>query len=396
MRFVTREATHKGLVRSNNEDSVLNTPPLVAVADGMGGYEGGEIASSLTLEVLESWVPRLAERGGQALKDAVLDANRTVWSRGKSEPHLAAMGTTLTAGWIQDNTVTVAHVGDSRAYLLRSGQLSQLTQDQTMVQQLVSEGRIAADEAARHPQRSMLLQAIGSDPNVQVDVLNVTLRPGDRLLLASDGLHGYVEDERIRDILGSTEDLAETCRLLVEVSNEAGGHDNVSVVVLEAQAEEGEAIVEDERAPTDRVIVSKEPSGGTDRGRKGRKLSALVPLAIVAAVAVALLGYNFLQSASTQYFVVARGDRVAIVEGVAGRDGGPPRGRVVRRTDLQVSTLVSTYQRDLKEGIPARSLEDAQRVVSTLPRIQPQAATPEPTAAPAPTPTAAPPPPPPA
>ncbi|HVL81287.1 MAG TPA: Stp1/IreP family PP2C-type Ser/Thr phosphatase, partial [Actinomycetota bacterium] len=369
MRFRVAARTDVGRVRSQNEDAFLrpdddSDPRLVAVADGMGGHEGGEVASNLALEVLGSWEDRLETRGGQALRDAVQDANRTVWSRGRSEPTLHGMGTTLTAAWIEGSRVTLAHVGDSRAYLLRGDQLEQLTIDHTLVQQLLDEGSIDEEEAARHPQRNVVTQAIGSEPDVRVEISDFELQPGDRLVLSSDGLHGAVSPSQLREILAGQEDADEACRRLVDAANEAGGHDNITVLILEAVGEDGE-----ETAGAGPVIVSKPPlrERTSAAGRRNRLIVAGV-VALVFLAGAFWLATTFLRSATTRYIVTADGGRVVIMQGTPGRNGRPPSGRIVERTDVEVATLTATYQRQLNRGIDKPTLAEARQVVASIPR----------------------------
>ena len=204
-------ATHTGRVRAGNEDSFLVGDVVHAVADGMGGHQAGEIASDAALEplrILDVSSLRGPEEVSDALAAAVRDANTLVVERASSDPQLEGMGTTLTAVAVRDGQLHVAHVGDSRAYLLRDDeQMSQLTTDHTLVERLVREGRLSRDEAATHPQRNVITRAIGHETTVDVEVLPpITLHDGDQVLLCSDGLSGPVDDTRIAGILASTPD----------------------------------------------------------------------------------------------------------------------------------------------------------------------------------------------
>jgi PPM family protein phosphatase len=223
----------QGLVRKNNEDSLIAKPPLVAVADGVGGHNAGEVASALAVDVLEEWIPTLVRKGGKKLRDAASDAHRRIISRAQQETALDGMATTLTAAWIDAGTCTIAHVGDSRAYLFRDGELSQLTEDHTIVAELVRDGRITPEEAYEHPWRNRVVQALGGQPDVVVEMLSVDLRPGDRLVLSSDGLSDQVRSEGIAAILAVNDDPEDACRQLVARAKEAGGKDNITVVLVD-------------------------------------------------------------------------------------------------------------------------------------------------------------------
>ena len=222
-------ATDIGQVREANEDSYLVVAPLYAVADGMGGHRGGEVASSLALETVQ----QLFERQEGTLADQVTQANRTVYDRSQSDRSVSGMGTTLTAALIDGNTVHLVHVGDSRAYLLRDGHLTQLTEDHTLVHRMVMEGEITAEEAETHPHRSILTRALGVDQSVQVDEGDVRIESGDRLLLCTDGLTGMVPEEQITEVMLGSADPQEAVDRLVKVANRAGGIDNITAVVLD-------------------------------------------------------------------------------------------------------------------------------------------------------------------
>jgi len=227
--------THKGRVRNNNEDSFApetsgrsGGPVLLMVADGMGGAIGGEIASQLAVEQAFVGVGTPVER--------VIRANKAVVERTLNEPGLAGMGTTLTlAEFGEDGAVKLAHVGDSRAYLLRhQGAFEQLTRDHTVVAEQLAAGHISPADAVTHPQRSMLTRVLGISPQVEVDSIAFDAAAGDRLLICSDGLTNMVEDERVAQLLakGSPE---EAVWALIEEANRAGGHDNITVVVVDVE-----------------------------------------------------------------------------------------------------------------------------------------------------------------
>ena len=194
MKVSVGAATDIGQVREGNEDSFLVVAPLYAVADGMGGHRGGEVASSLALETVQG----MFERKEGSLADQVVEANRAVFDRSQNDRSVSGMGTTLTAVLVDGSRVHLVHVGDSRAYLLRGGELAQLTEDHTLVHRMVMEVEISQEEAETHPHRSILTRALGVDQSVQVDEGDVEAAAGDRLLLCTDGLTGMVPEGRIR------------------------------------------------------------------------------------------------------------------------------------------------------------------------------------------------------
>src|SRR5262245_49755500 len=236
MRVTVGAATDIGQVREGNEDSYLVEEPLYAVADGMGGHRGGEVASSLALEIVQ----QLFERHEGTLADQVVRANRAVFDRSQNDRSVSGMGTTLTAALIDDDKVHLVHVGDSRAYLLQDGRLTQLTEDHTLVHRMVMEGEITQEEAETHPHRSILTRALGVDESVQIDEGDVQVGTGDRLLLCTDGLTGMVSEEEIQQILVESAEPQEAVDRLVKVANRAGGIDNITAVVLDF-GEDGEA-----------------------------------------------------------------------------------------------------------------------------------------------------------
>ena len=234
MKYQWAAASHKGRVRNNNEDSYAPAtagrgtgPVVLMVADGMGGAIGGEIASQLAVEH--------ASTGSGSPVERVIRANEAVVERTVSEPGLAGMGTTLTlAEFGDDGTVNLAHVGDSRAYLWHQGLLEQLTDDHTVVAEQLAAGHISPADAVSHPQRSMLTRVLGISPEIDVDSISFDSEAGDRILICSDGLTNMVEDDRVAQLLakGSPE---EAVWALIEEATRAGGHDNITVVVVDVE-----------------------------------------------------------------------------------------------------------------------------------------------------------------
>jgi PPM family protein phosphatase len=231
-----------GLVREGNEDSLFVGRTVFAVADGMGGHQAGEVASQKALEPvasLDSTDYPSPEDATGALVEAITAANTAVVAEGAADPSKSGMGTTLTVVMVRSGKIHLAHVGDSRAYLLRDGEsISQLTTDHTLVEQLIREGRISREQAATHPQRSVITRAIGVDQEVDVDSFPpLELEPGDQILLCSDGLTGPVSDEQITTILRETDDGDAACAALVDAAKQGGAPDNITVVLLRVDGE---------------------------------------------------------------------------------------------------------------------------------------------------------------
>jgi protein phosphatase len=359
-----------GRARERNEDAYLLTDHLFAVADGMGGHRGGDVASALALEILESGD---ASAGGAApapLVETIKEANRRLLDRAESDRDLRGMGTTLTAVVTDDAKAHVAHVGDSRAYLLRDGSLQQLTEDHTLVQRMVREGRITSEEAGTHPQRSILTRALGVDAEFSVDELTLDVRPGDRLLLCTDGLTSMVERDRIREILEGEDDPQAACDRLIDAANRAGGDDNVTVIVLDLVDDEAD---EGERAAPPAMTKRREPAAPSPktgpaqapRRRVRWRRVALWVGVVVAVLAAGLVGTRLY--VDRQWYVGDAGGRVAIYNGI------PTEILGFELSHVQVTTELSTAEAQrlqpwsgLSEGITADSLEEAQRIVDQI------------------------------
>jgi protein phosphatase len=237
MKVEVAAATDIGLVRDHNEDAYLVQDPLYVVADGMGGHLGGEVASATALATMAHVV---TDAGIDALADAVRQANRAVFDRQAADVEVAGMGTTLTAVALDGSQLHVAHVGDSRGYLLRDGKLRLLTQDHSLVGEMVREGSLTEAQARVHPRRSTLTRALGISGDIEVDSFEVPVRAGDRILLCTDGLSGMIEDRRLREILKRGTSVPEVCATLIAEANANGGVDNVTAVIIDLLAEEGD------------------------------------------------------------------------------------------------------------------------------------------------------------
>ena len=230
----TIERTDTGRQRRGNEDSSFARAPLFVVADGMGGAQAGEVASRLAVDTFAQGLP---DDGGaeDRLATRVREANGVIYERAHSEQDLAGMGTTLTAAYLEDTHVAIAHVGDSRAYLFRDGTLKRLTQDHSLVDELVREGKLTEEQAAEHPQRSIITRALGPEATVAVDTWRYPVRADDVLLLCSDGLTSMISEQRITQILGENPSLESAADRLIDAANAAGGRDNITVVLFRVE-----------------------------------------------------------------------------------------------------------------------------------------------------------------
>src|SRR5947209_7449102 len=273
-------ATDTGLVRDHNEDNYLTDEGLFAVADGVGGHKAGEVASQTAVDTLQR---EFREPTTDGLIDAVKTANRTVWDLAESNPDQRCMGTTLTAVALVnedgEERLAVVNVGDSRAYLLQQGELEQLTEDHSLVEQLVREGQLTPEEAQVHPQRSIITRALGLDPDVEVDSWELTPYKGDRLLLCSDGLTNEVSDDEIASTLRSVGDPEEAARQLVNEAREHGGSDNITCVVVDVldddnRSEQASAALAAEPPPPPRAERERTVTTADDDGAAARATAA--------------------------------------------------------------------------------------------------------------------------
>jgi serine/threonine protein phosphatase PrpC len=305
------EEAHKtdtGRQRHANEDSYFAKAPLFAVADGMGGAQAGEVASRIAAGAFEHG-PQYDDASAEGqLEEIAQKANRRIHKLAQEDSSRAGMGTTLTAAMLRDDEVALGHVGDSRAYLLRDGQLKRLTKDHSLVEELRRQGRLTEEQAEEHPQRSIITRALGPEPSVNVDTMTFPARDGDVFLLCSDGLTTMVSDDQIRDILVSSRSLRSAVNKLVDAANRGGGRDNITAVAFRladadaAEAEEGATLIsrtaeqagltsERVRAATDR-LRGQGPIPAPSRRRRVLKWAA----AVLVAAAVVLGAVLFVRS----------------------------------------------------------------------------------------------------
>jgi protein phosphatase len=312
--------TDPGRRRRRNEDAYVVEPPLFAVADGMGGAQAGEVASRLAAAALKE---SGAEAGGeQRIVSLIQEANRRVYDRSNRDPSASGMGTTMTVALVEDGQVSFGHVGDSRAYLIRDGAMEQLTEDHSLVAELMRSGKLSAEEAETHPQRSVITRALGTDPDVDVDTFTIAAQTGDVFLLCSDGLTTMVSNQSILDLVERHRgDMDKALRALVSAANKGGGEDNITVVAFEISEEallhDGEtrehvlepALADDDEVTltevdsvpvvdtavisTDEIQAELRAKERADRAARRRRLRRrivawLVLLLIVAAVALVL------------------------------------------------------------------------------------------------------------
>lgn len=362
MRIEVGAVTDVGKVRERNEDSYLVEPPIYAVADGMGGHLGGEVASQLALETIEE----LSQAGKGTLVDQVREANRVVFERSVTDRDVAGMGTTLTLVVVGDEAVHLAHVGDSRAYLLRAGALRRLTDDHTLVNRMVKAGEISAAEAQEHPHRNVLTRALGTEPDVKVDEESVALIDADRLLLCSDGLTGMVTEDQIQAILETTASPQEAAERLVRTANRAGGIDNITVVILDVH-EDGPAQA---GAPTsvDAGSAVAKPRSRERRARPSR--ATLVRWGIRAAVAVVVLAAVVVAGRSyldRQWYVGEANGHVAVYQGIPAEVAGFDLSHIELETDIRAADVQDlTLYGDLGQGITATDRDEALAIVEQI------------------------------
>ncbi|MEU9400303.1 Stp1/IreP family PP2C-type Ser/Thr phosphatase [Streptomyces sp. NPDC048242] len=409
--------SHKGMIREGNEDSGYAGPRLLAIADGMGGQAAGEVASSeviSTLVTLDDDVPGsdLLTTLGQAVQYA----NDQLRGMVEEDPQLEGMGTTLTALLWTGQRLGLVHVGDSRAYLLRDGMLTQITQDHTWVQRLVDEGRITEEEATTHPQRSLLMRALGSGDHVEPDLSVREVRAGDRYLICSDGLSGVVSHQTMEETLASYQGPQETVQELIQLALRGGGPDNITVIVADVlDLDTGDtlagqlsdtpvvvgAVAENQLHPHDNGIMQTPagrashlgrqgrgqggggeyggPGSGADydgdgytdddfvKPRKGRKW---LKRTFYSALALAVIGggvYGGYRWTQTQYYVGINGQHVALYRGISQNLAWVSLSKVEKdHPEIELKYLPAYQQKQVRNTIAAGGIEQARTKIDAL------------------------------
>jgi len=378
--------TDVGRQRSANEDSLVVRPPLFAVADGMGGAKAGEVASAVAVEAVEA-AKESGEPAEAQLAGIVREANRRIYELAVADESRRGMGTTLTLAKLHGDEVSLAHVGDSRAYRMRGGELEQLTRDHSLVAELERSGQITPEAAEHHPQRSIITRALGPEPDVEVDTYTLTGREGDLFLICSDGLTSMISDDEVGSILRSAGSLDEAADALVRAANQSGGKDNITVILFrlgegersdgdtavrpvpgdedtiageisaaDVQAAAEEPVVRDEEpltalhgAPADATVVrppaartAAAPSEAPRRRRRGRSAArAAVVLLLVAGVLAGLYGL------SRQVYFIGTNDAGLVT--------------VYRGLPYELPLGINLYEEDYASGMPARAIPDRRR-----------------------------------
>lgn len=367
-----------GRQRSANEDSLVMAPPFFAVADGMGGAKAGEVASATAVEVFGG-EGDAGEGGEIQLARIVREANRRIHELSGTEESYRGMGTTLTAAKISGDDVSLAHVGDSRAYLLRGGKLEQLTRDHSLVAELERSGQITAEAAEHHPQRSIITRALGPEPDVEVDTYTIPGRDGDLFLICSDGLTSMISDDEVGAILRSSDGLEAAAEALVRAANQSGGRDNITVVLFrlgqsgasarvptDEETIAGQITADDVRAageepatraaagpvlaerladaPADATIVASRPAP-PPRRRKRRRFGVLfrgfAVLVVLAAVAAGLYAL------SRQVYFLGTDDAGLVT--------------LYRGVPYELPFGVLLYEQEYASGVPARAIPARRR-----------------------------------
>ena len=396
-------ASNVGKVRSSNQDAGYAGTYLSVVADGMGGHAGGDVASHLVIRHLLQLDKEFANvsEAQQELLAALLQANEMLSDVVYEHPELAGLGTTVSAMLRVGRQVVIAHIGDSRIYLLREGNLSQVTVDHTFVQRLIDSGRITEEEAHDHPRRSVLMRVLGDvDASPEIDTVVLDVAEGDRWMLCSDGLTGVVYSDRLKPFLVEAETADDAADTLVQASLTGGAPDNVTVVVVDITDGEPENIAElvgsaagpmAVKAPEAKLIptpnlkprpkpkklpistggMSVPPTALTAqldavKAKRIRRRAVLIGSMIVVVGAIvisAILGYRWSQ---TQFYVGGDNDSVVIYQGISQNVLGFEMSHVYVDTDIPLDTLTAYQQQQIKNGIPFGSYQEAQSLVDSL------------------------------
>lgn len=334
--------TDIGCVREQNEDSLIVKPPLFVVADGMGGHAAGEVASEIAVNTIEELAPEHAD--AEELGEAVEQANRDIINAALNGRGREGMGTTCTAAMLEGNRLVIAQVGDSRAYLLHAGKLTQITRDHSLMANMIEAGQITPEEARHHPNRSVITRALGNDPTMYPDLYEINVEDGDRLLLCSDGLTSMLDDPAIESIMNRTPDPQRCAAVLVNEAIAAGGLDNVTVIVSNV---EGAGRLKQHRA------------------RRRTKLTvALIAIMLAAIVAGAVWGgEHYLHN--TAYLAESSTGMVSVYRGVPGDVFGFSYSELLEETDIPMSSLPPSAAERIREGMRVTSVDEAFSLVDS-------------------------------
>lgn len=359
-------ATDVGAVREVNQDSLLVAEPLFAVADGMGGHQGGEVASATALEILQETFDGGASKAD--LLEAVRRANAKVWDKAQLDENLHGMGTTLTAiAKVKDDetdsdVIAIVNVGDSRTYLVRDDELQQLTLDHSFVEEMVRAGELSAEDAESHPKRNILTRALGVEPTVEADLEVVAPQPGDRLLLCSDGLVRELTDDQVAAVLRRLKDPDEAARELVSQAKAHGGHDNITVVIVDVDGDPNDPVAM-------KLPVRPAKKAKPQKAHKGPRLQWLTFRVVIFTTAVLVLIVLGCASAvwyaRSSYYVGVQGQQLVIYR-------GRPQpvlwfhATVTERTNVSTSQILPSQLPRVEAGASQSSLAAAQKYVQNL------------------------------
>jgi PPM family protein phosphatase len=338
--------TDTGRERHANEDAYLARAPVYVVADGMGGAQAGEVAARIATDAFED---RLGDDGNpeEELASVAAEANRRIFELARSDSSRSGMGTTLTGALVSGDEVSIVHVGDSRAYLLREGELRQLTRDHSLVEELRREGRLTSEEAEEHPQRSIITRALGPEPEVELDVHTYQARPRDVFLLCSDGLTSMVREERLREILLESDSLQEAVDRCVREANRMGGRDNITVVLFRvAGDEEEQAPAPEALDDTATDLSSDELRGEIEKERRPRRRLRVVAIGVVLVVLLGGAVVGAIAGLRSVYFI-----------------GVDERGLVTlyRGVPYELPAGIDLYERQYVSPVQARRLRPFER-----------------------------------
>jgi len=365
--LIVAEEAHKtdtGRQRHANEDSYFARSPLFAVADGMGGAQAGEVASRIAAGAFERRGQVSADEPAEGqLEQIAQAANREIHQLAQQDSARAGMGTTLTAALFRDGEVALGHVGDSRAYVLRGGQLKRLTKDHSLVEELRRQGRLTEEEAEEHPQRSIITRALGPEPNVNVDTMTFPARDGDVYLLCSDGLTTMVSDDEIRQILVESRSLRNAVSRLVEAANRGGGRDNITAVafrVADADAREGEeSATLISRTAEQAGLTGERVRAATDRMRGRGPMPApprrrrILGWVLAAVAAIVIIGGGFLAARSVYFLGTDDQGNVALYRGLPYT---LPLGISLYSKQESIPVQVGTLSEDRQQAVTGHTL----------------------------------------